>query len=396
MLRTALEGVRVLDFSQIAAGPACSMLLADMGAHVIKVEPPGGDLGRGLGPGWVGADSALFHAFNRNKQGICLDLKSEEGVAMARRLVAQADVLIESMRPGVMERLGLGYEQLRADHPRLVYCSISAYGQQGPYSHRPGVDGILQADSGLMSIIGVPGAEPCKVQAPVVDVITGHIACTGVLAKLMQRSRDGEGGHLDVNLMNCAISLQLPSIASYLSDGALPARMGSAAPYSAPNEAFETRDGWVMVAAYIGDRWDRLCHVLGRAELIEDERFASSRLRTANRPALRQELGETFRRQSTAHWLEALLAQDILCAKVASYEDLMAHPQLHANGTMTSVDVPGQGTLRMPGFPINSLQENALPHRPAPSLGQHTREVLLGCGIGEAEIEALVVRGSVR
>lgn len=396
MLRTALDGVRVLDFSQIAAGPACSMLLADMGAHVIKVEPPGGDLGRGLGPGWVGADSALFHAFNRNKQGICLDLKSEEGVAMARRLVAQADVLIESMRPGVMERLGLGYDQLRADHPRLVYCSISAYGQQGPYSHRPGVDGILQADSGLMSIIGVPGAEPCKVQTPVVDVITGHIACTGVLAKLMQRSRDGEGGHLDVNLMNCAISLQLPSIASYLSDGALPARMGSAAPYSAPNEAFETRDGWVMVAAYIGDRWDRLCHVLGRPELIEDERFASSRLRTANRPALRQELGETFRRQSTAHWLEALLAQDILCAKVASYEDLMAHPQLHANGTMTSVDVPGHGTLRMPGFPINSLQENALPHRPAPSLGQHTRKVLLGCGIGEAEIEALVVRGSVR
>ena len=210
MLRNALEGIRVLDFSQIAAGPACSMLLADMGAHVIKVEPPGGDLGRGLGPGWVGPDSALFHAFNRNKQGICLDLKSQEGVAMARRLVAQADVLIESMRPGVMQRLGLGYEQLRADHPRLVYCSISAYGQQGPYSHRPGVDGILQADTGLMSLIGVPGAEPCKVQAPVVDVITGHIACTGVLAKLMQRGRDGrEGGHLDVNLMNCAISLQL-------------------------------------------------------------------------------------------------------------------------------------------------------------------------------------------
>src|SRR5687768_9312036 len=167
MLRNALDGICVLDFSQIAAGPACSMLLADMGARVIKVEPPGGDLGRSLGPGWVGADSALFHAFNRNKQGICLDLKSQEGIAVARRLVAQADVLIESMRPGVMQRLGLGYEKLRADHPRLVYCSISAYGQHGPYSNRPGVDGILQADSGLMSIIGVPGAEPCKVQTPV-------------------------------------------------------------------------------------------------------------------------------------------------------------------------------------------------------------------------------------
>jgi crotonobetainyl-CoA:carnitine CoA-transferase CaiB-like acyl-CoA transferase len=394
MLRNALEGVRVLDFSQIAAGPACSMLLADMGAHVVKVEPPGGDLGRGLGPGWVGADSALFHAFNRNKQGICLDLKSQEGVAMARRLVAQADVLIESMRPGVMQRLGLGYEQLRADHPRLVYCSISAYGQQGPYSQRPGVDGILQADSGLMSIIGVPGAEPCKVQAPVVDVITGHIACTGVLAKLMQRGRNGEGGHLDVNLMNCAISLQLPSIASYMSDGALPVRIGSAAPYSAPNEAFETADGWVMVAAYIGDRWDRLCRVLRRPELTDDERFASSRLRTTNRTALRMELGDSFRRQSTAYWLEALLAEDILCAKVASYEDLMAHPQLIANGTMTSVDAPGHGSVRMPGFPINSLAENSLPYRAAPTLGEHTREVLRACAVKDDEIDALIASGA--
>jgi crotonobetainyl-CoA:carnitine CoA-transferase CaiB-like acyl-CoA transferase len=396
MLRNALEGIRVLDFSQIAAGPVCSMLLADMGAQVIKVEPPGGDLGRSLGPGWVGADSAFFHALNRNKQGICLDLKSEEGMAVARRLAAQADVLIESMRPGVMERLGLGYDQLRGDLPRLVYCSISAYGQQGPYSQRPGVDGILQADTGLMSIIGVPGAEPCKVQAPVVDVITGHIACNGILAKLMQRARDGKGGHLDVNLMNCAISLQLPSIASYLSDGALPMRMGSAAPYSAPNEAFETQDGWVMVAAYIGDRWERLCRVLDLPELIDDGRFASSRQRTANRPALRQELGDAFRRHSTAHWLRVLLAEDILCAKVASYEDLMAHPQLHVNGALTSVEVPGHGPLRMPGFPINSLEENALPHTAAPTLGQHTREVLRACAVKDEEIDALMASGAAR
>lgn len=396
LLRNALDGIRVLDFSQIAAGPACSMLLADMGAQVIKVEPPGGDLGRSLGPGWVGADSALFHAFNRNKQGICLDLKTPEGVAVARRLVAQADVLIESMRPGVMARLGLGYDSLRNDHPRLVYCSISAYGQQGPYADRAGVDGILQADTGLMSIVGVPGAEPCKVQAPVVDVITGHIACTGVLAKLLQRQRDGRGGHLDVNLMNCAISLQLPSIASYLSDGALPHRMGSAAPYSAPNEAFETQDGWVMVAAYMGDRWERLCHVLGRPELVHDARLATSRLRTSNRHVLREKLGEAFRGRSTAHWLEALHQHDILCAKVAGYDDLLAHPQVHANGSFTEVDVPAHGALRMPGFPINSRQENAQPHRPAPSLGQHTRDVLRAIAVPEAQIDALMASGAAR
>ncbi len=166
MLRNALDGLTVIDFTQIGAGPTCTMLLADMGARVIKVEPPEGELGRSLGPAWIGDDSALFHAFNRNKLGLCLDLKKPEGLAVAKRLVAQADVLVESMRPGVMKRLGLGFEQLAADHPRLVYCSVSAYGQHGPYAGHAGVDGILQADSGLMSIIGTPGAEPSKVQAP--------------------------------------------------------------------------------------------------------------------------------------------------------------------------------------------------------------------------------------
>jgi crotonobetainyl-CoA:carnitine CoA-transferase CaiB-like acyl-CoA transferase len=393
MLRNALAGIRVLDFSQMAAGPTCTMLLADMGAEVVKVEPPGGDLARALGPGWVGADSALFHSLNRNKQGICLDLKSEPGLAAARRLAALADVLVENMRPGVMERLGLGHEQLLAQHPRLVYCSISAYGQEGPYAHRAGVDGILQADTGLMSLIGLPGVEPCKVQAPVVDVITGHIACNGILAKLIQRGRDGRGGHLDVNLMNCAISLQQPSVASYLSDGVPPVRVGSAAPYSAPNEAFETSDGWVMVAAYMGNRWERLCQVLGLAHLVADPRFATSVLRTANRPAMRKALGEVFRLQPTAHWLGLLEAADILCAKVADYQDLLAHPQLQANGALASVNVPGHGPLRMPGFPINSRQENAVPHRAAPALGEHTRDVLRAGGVPEAEIDALMASG---
>ncbi|MBC5768197.1 CaiB/BaiF CoA transferase family protein [Ramlibacter albus] len=395
MFRDALQGVRVLDFSQIAAGPACSMLLADMGAHVIKVEPPGGDLGRTLGPGWVGADSALFHAFNRNKQGICLDLKTPGGVATALRLADQCDVLVESMRPGVMDRLGLGYEQVRERNPSVVYCSISAYGQVGPYAQRAGVDGILQADTGLMSIIGVPGAEPCKVQAPIVDVVTGHMACTGILAKLLQRGRDGRGGHLDVNLMNAAISLQVPSFASYLSDKALPARLGSAAPYSAPNEAFEAADGWVMVAAYMGNRWERLCHVLGREELAFDERFATSKSRTTNRAQLRQALNEVFRTRTVAAWIEALLAEDILCAKVATYEDLLAHPQLEANALLATVDVPGFGPLQVPGFPINSREENAAAQAPAPTIGQHTREVLRASGFDGREIEHLLAEGAV-
>ena len=396
MLRNSLKGVKIVDFSQIAAGPTCSMLLADLGASVVKVEPPGGDLGRTLGPGWVGSDSALFHALNRNKQGICLDLKAEEGVQIARRLLAQADILIESNRPGVMQRLGLGYEDLRLDFPRLVYCSISAYGQQGPYADRAGVDGILQADTGLMSIIGVPDAEPCKVQAPIVDVITGYVACTGILAKLLQRSGDGQGGHLDVNLMNSAISLQSPTIASYLSDRVLPVRIGSAAPYSAPNEAFETSDGWVMVAAYMGDRWERLCRVVDRTELIYDERFTSSRARTTHRPQLRVELNAAFREHPTAYWLPRLLAEDILCAKVGNYEDVAQHPQVLANQTMASVEVPGHGPLMMPGFPINSREENTVPYTAAPRLGEHSREILRGCALTDAEIDRVLASGAVQ
>ncbi|HEY6512260.1 MAG TPA: CoA transferase, partial [Burkholderiaceae bacterium] len=283
MLRHALDGLTVIDFTQIGAGPTCTMLLADMGARVIKVESPDGELGRGLGPGWIGDDSAMYHAFNRNKLGIALNLKSPDAVAVARRLIAGADIVVESMRPGVMQRLGLGFDDLEKDHPALIYCSISAYGQAGPYADRAGVDGIVQADSGLMSLIGVDGAEPCKVQAPIVDVMTGYVAAMAVLARLAQRSRDGRGGRLDVNLLNCALALQQSSITSYFADGQLPLRAGSAAPYSAPNQAFQTRDGWVMIAAYMPERWTKLCDLLGVAQLATDPRFATSPQRVANR-----------------------------------------------------------------------------------------------------------------
>jgi crotonobetainyl-CoA:carnitine CoA-transferase CaiB-like acyl-CoA transferase len=389
MLRNALDGLTVIDFTQIGAGPTCTMLLADMGARVIKIEPPGGELGRGLGPGWIGEDAALFHGFNRNKLGVSLDLKSDAGRAVARRLVADADVVVESMRPGVMARLGLGAEALIQAHPGLVYCSISAYGQSGPCAGNAGVDGIIQADSGLMSLIGLEGSEPCKVQAPVVDVMTGYVAVMAVLAKLTQRARDGQGGHLDVNLLNSALALQQSSLTSYFADGALPERVGSAAPYSAPNQAFQTRDGWVMVAAYMPERWTRLCEVLGLPHLATDARFATSPLRVANRQALVPLLTEVFRTRGTDEWLALLGAADILCARVASYEDVARHPQVAANGMLAEVRHARHGTLRMPGFPVNSAQANARPHRAAPACGQDTREVLREGGFSDADIEAL-------
>ncbi|MDB6143624.1 MAG: hypothetical protein JWP80_2668 [Pseudomonas sp.] len=395
MLRNALDGLTVLDFTQIAAGPTATMLLADMGAKVIKVEPPEGELGRTLGPAWIGEDSALYHAFNRGKLGVDLDLKHPDSRAVILRLVAQADVLIESMRPGVMTRLGLGYEALSQINPSLIYCSISAYGQIGPYADRAGVDGILQADSGLMSLIGTPGAEPSKVQAPVVDVVTGYMACMAVLAKLQARHKDGQGGHLDVSLMNSAISLQQASIASFLHDGVLPNRIGSAAPYSAPNEAFEAEDGWLMVAAYNGNRWDRLCEVLGRPEWIADPRFVTSAQRVSHREHMRCELTEVFKTLPVAHWLAALRQADVLCSKVCDYNDLLNHPQLNSNGMFARLQHPRHGVLRVPGFPVNSAEAAQKPYAPAPDKGQHSRQVLREFAFSEGEVEALVVSGAL-
>ena len=396
MLRDALKGLTVLDFTQIAAGPTCTMLLADMGARVIKVEPPEGELGRTLGPAWVGQDSALYHGFNRGKLGVCLDLKHPDSLAIVLRMVAEADVLIESMRPGVMARLGLGYEAVAKVNPALIYCSISAYGQQGPYAERAGVDGILQADSGLMSLIGLPDSPPCKVQAPVVDVVTGYMACMSILAKLQARHADGQGGHLDVSLMNSALALQQSSITSYLQDGKLPAPIGSAAPYAAPNEAFRTEDGWIMVAAYNGNRWERLCTVLGHEEWVHDPRFDSSANRVENRQLMQAMLDSVFVTCPTAHWLQALRDVDILCAKVADYSDLLVHPQLADNALLASIEHPRHGTLRTVGFPVNSAAAAAEPYRPAPDLGEHSRSVLSEFAFNEEEIDRLFQSGAVR
>jgi crotonobetainyl-CoA:carnitine CoA-transferase CaiB-like acyl-CoA transferase len=395
MIRDALRGLTVIDFTHVGAGPTCTMLLADMGADVVKVEPLDGELGRKLGPAWIGPDSALFHGLNRNKRSLALDLKSKQGAEIARKLVAGADIFVESMRPGVMERLGLGASALSEINPRLIYCSISAYGQNGPYAQRAGVDGVLQADSGLMSIIGMPGTEPAKVQAPVIDSFTGYVAATGILARLHERAASGKGSHLDINLFSSALALQQVSLTNFFVEGQDPDLLGSAAPYSAPNEAFQTADGWLMLAAYNGNRWERLCDVIGLPELAGDPRFSSSPMRVTNRQEMRRALGTAFRTRPTQAWLDALLAADILCAPVARYSDLARHPQLAASRMIASVEDPRHGRVRSPGLPIDSFEANARPHRPAPALGEHSRELLEGLGIGTLEIEALLSAGVV-
>jgi len=365
------------------------MLLGDLGADVIKVEAPEGDLGRQLGPPWVNDTSAVFVAFNRNKRSIVLDLKTEKGLEIALQLVASADVLVESFRPGVLGRLGLGYDACRALRPDIVYCSISAYGSTGPGARRGGVDGILQAASGLMTLLGEEGQAPCKVQTPIVDITTGHLAAFAVVAQLLQRERTGKGGFIDASMLAAAVSLQQASITGFLSDGQQPARIGSAAPYSAPNEAFPAEDGWIMIAAYQDQRWERLCLMLDREDLLSDPRFASSGNRVLNREAMRTELGATFLKRNCSYWLRELDIADIPCAKVATYNDLIDEELFTELDMIVAANNAHGQTLRFPGLPLNCAENRAMPHRPPPAQGEHSEAILKELGYGAVEASAI-------
>jgi crotonobetainyl-CoA:carnitine CoA-transferase CaiB-like acyl-CoA transferase len=389
-LGEALAGIRVLDFSQVGAGPTCGMLLGDMGADVIKIEAPGGDIGRKLGPPWQAGESVVSMSFNRNKRSLAIDLKQHDGPGVVLRMAHRADVILESFRPGVMDKLGIGYAAVSSAVPHLVFCSISAYGQGGPWRDKPGVDGIVQAVSGLMSNIGSENAPPAKVQVPAVDMTTGFLATTAVLAALRIRERTGRGQHLDVNMYNCALMLQQSGVASYLSAGEKPAKIGSAAPYSAPNEAYPTRDGWIMIAAYHEDRWKAFCEVVGAVALVSHPDFATNSNRVANRAKLMAELSRRLAQKTTAEWQALLEARDIICGPIAEYDEVMASPQLAHNGTIVEMNHPVAGKIRMPGFALGDCDAQSRVHHAPPTIAQHSREVLAEFGFAAAEIDALV------
>jgi crotonobetainyl-CoA:carnitine CoA-transferase CaiB-like acyl-CoA transferase len=389
MLTRSLTGLKVIDFTQIAAGPTCTLLLADLGADVIKVEAPGGDLGRAFFP-FIKGESVTFMSLNRNKRGMALDLKNPDHLRIARELVASADVLVESFRPGVMDRLSLGYEELAATNPRLVYCSVSAYGQAGPWKDKPGVDGVVQAASGLMSVTGAAGAAPCKVQVPVVDVVTGYLATVAVLAALAQRDREGHGQRVEVNLFASAIALQHMTFATYFADGVVPQRLGSAAPYAAPNEALRCADGWIMVAAYHPARWEALCTVLELPGLANDPRFADSSSRVAHRGALIEALEARMCERSKHEWLGKFQAVDIICGPINDYGEVAASPQFVHAAMAETMQHPVAGELTMPRSPFAAAGAAPAARRAAPLLGEHSQEVLSGLGYSAEQINQLL------
>ena len=368
-LAGALDGVRIVDFGQIAAGPLCTMLLADMGAEVIKVEPPAGDVGRTLGPPFIEGESAVFLSLNRGKKSVVIDLKTAGGKAEALALIESADILVESFRPGVADRLGIGYAAMRARFPALVYCSISAYGQTGPWAQKPGVDGVLQAVTGLMSITGAEGEAPSKVQAPVVDMVTGFQAAIAILAALRQRDAGGAPGQLDISLFASSLVLQQAPLTAYLATGETPRRCGSGAPYATPNEAYETSDGYILIAAYQPERWTRFCCAIGRPEIADHPCFATLEARMEHRLPLTGLIEAALRRRTTAEWLALLEGQDIICAPVADYATTLASPQIAAAGLLVETDHAKAGRVAMPGFSIGRRPPS--PRSPAPMLGEH-------------------------
>ncbi|MEI7783827.1 MAG: CoA transferase [Betaproteobacteria bacterium] len=375
MLAQSLAGLRVLDFTQVAAGPSCAMMLGDLGAEVIKIESPDGDLSRkieALSP----TESITFIALNRNKRSVVLDLKQAEGRAHALALAVRADVLVHSFRPGVMQRFGLDAPALHAINPRLVYCAISAYGQEGPNRDLPGVDGILQAVTGLMSVTGTPDSGPCKVQTPVIDMATGYQATICILAALQERGRSGQGQTLDVNMYGASLAMQQMAMTSYLATRTSPGPCGSAAPYAAPNEALRCADGWIMVAAYHPERWQALCEVISAPELLGDSRFTDNADRVRHRGALIAELEARLVHHTRAHWLDAMMRADIICGPILDYEEVLSSAQTEFHGLLEQTHHPVAGSVRLPRSMLAAQGERPLMRRPPPTLGQHTAEVL--------------------
>jgi crotonobetainyl-CoA:carnitine CoA-transferase CaiB-like acyl-CoA transferase len=391
-----LAGCRVIELAHIMAGPVAGLMLADMGADVIKVEKLNGDDTRRFVPPTINGESSAFLMMNRNKRGIVLDLKSEDGKEALRRLVRRADVLIENYRFGTMEKLGLGYDELRRLNPGLIYCEVSGFGRTGPYANRGGFDLIAQGMSGLMSITGeAPGRQPVKVGAPISDITAGIVAAMGVSAAYANKLKTGQGQKVDTSLFEAAITHTYWQSAIAFATGESPEAMGSAHPLNAPYQAFQTTDGWINIGAANQANWERMLGFLGAEHLNEDPRFSSNAVRIENRVALAETLSEVFRQHSTAHWLDAFEKAGVPAGPVLSVTEMHADPQALAREMIVATDHPVAGNVKTIGLPVKFSETPGGVTRPAPLMGQHTAEVLREVGYSDSEIISMAKTGAV-
>jgi crotonobetainyl-CoA:carnitine CoA-transferase CaiB-like acyl-CoA transferase len=386
-----LDGITVLDLTRVLSGPYCTMLLADMGARVIKIEQPGkGDDTRAWGPPFIAGESAYFLSINRNKESVTLDFKQPAGRGLLDRLIGKADVLVENFRPGAMRRLGLDYETLAGTHQRLVYASISGFGQHGPKRDRPGYDAVVQAEGGLMSVTGAADGPPYRLGVAIADLVAGLLAAQGVTLALLARHRTGRGQQVDVGMLDGVAALLSYQAAIFFATGETPPRMGNRHPTIVPYETFEAADGEFVLAVGNDAQFKRFCGVADLQGIADDERFATNPGRVRNYAELRAALAAALRGRPRTEWIDALTAAGVPCGSVRDVREVLTDPHLDARRMVEAVEHATAGTLKVLGVPIKLSDTPGRVRTAPPILGQHTTSVLQeDLHVPDAQIEAL-------
>jgi crotonobetainyl-CoA:carnitine CoA-transferase CaiB-like acyl-CoA transferase len=392
-----LEGLRVIDLSRILAGPYCSMILGDLGAEIIKIEKPdSGDDTRSWGPPFIKGESAYFICLNRNKKSLTLDLQAPKGVEILKKLVTISDVLIENFSPGTMERFGIGYDILKDLNPRLIYCSITGFGPDGPYRNKTGYDMVISAIGGLMSITGEEDGPPVKVGVAITDVITGIFAQGAIMTALYVRDRTGRGQKIDLSLLESQVASLVNAASSYLISGNIPKRWGTAHESIVPYQAFKAKDKYFTIGVGNDKLWIRFCNVIGRAELAEDPRFATNPLRVKNRKELIKILEEIFKEKVAEEWLTLLEKEAIPCGPINTIDEVFKDPQVLHREMLVEIEHPKAGLIKMVGIPVKYSDTKPAIRLPPPVLGEHTQEILQGLlGYSSREIQELRSQGVI-
>ena len=382
----SLNGIRVLDLSRVLAGPYCTMVLGDLGADVIKVEPPEGDETRGWGPPFAAGESAYYLCVNRNKRGIVINLKTDEGKKILRELAIRSDVLVENFRPGTLKKFGLDFETLHGLNPKLVYCSISGFGQTGSMKDKPGYDFMIQALGGLMSITGEPAGEPMKTGVAVVDLFAGQNAIIAILAALQARTATGRGQHLDIALFDSQLGWLANVASNYLISGNLPKRFGNAHANIVPYQSFQAADGWFAIAVGNDRQFARLCEMIGRPQLALDQKFAENSARVQNREELVPMLKAIFITRTVNEWLAELEKAEIPCGAINDFEQVFSMPNVKEREMLVTMQHPTIGDLPLVGSPLK-MSDTPVEYRlPPPLMGEHTEQVLRELGFARDSI----------